>query len=96
MRTRTALVTLLAIALFAWFLSRANLSAVGNDIRHARVDLINVVGAKTLEKNGTTVRRAGRITMILKYRSSRTLIFRFANSEGRRVQVQIKIKIARK
>jgi len=40
MRIRTALVTLLAIALFAWFLSRANLSAVGSEIRHARVDLI--------------------------------------------------------
>ena len=40
MRTRTALVTLLAIALFAWFLSRANLAAVANEIRHARVDLI--------------------------------------------------------
>ena len=40
MRIRTALVTLLAIALFAWFLSRANLAAVGNEIKHARVDLI--------------------------------------------------------
>src|SRR5476649_2953942 len=40
MRIRTALVTLLAIALFSWFLSRANLSAVGTEIRHARVDLI--------------------------------------------------------
>jgi len=40
MRIRTALVTLLAIALFAWFLSRANLKAVGGEIAHARVDLI--------------------------------------------------------
>jgi hypothetical protein len=40
MRTRTALVTLLAIALFAWFLSRANLKAVAGEIAHARVDLI--------------------------------------------------------
>ncbi len=40
MRIRTALVTLLAIALFAWFLSRANLSAVAGAIRHARGDLI--------------------------------------------------------
>jgi uncharacterized protein (TIRG00374 family) len=48
MRTRTALVTLLAIALFAWFLSRANLAAVGNEIKHARVDLIvwsTIIGA---------------------------------------------------
>jgi uncharacterized protein (TIRG00374 family) len=40
MRIRTALVTLLAIALFAWFLSRANLKAVANEIAHARLDLI--------------------------------------------------------
>jgi glycosyltransferase 2 family protein len=40
MTIRTALVTLLAIALFAWFLSRANLSAVAAEIAHARMDLI--------------------------------------------------------
>ena len=40
MTIRTALVTLLAIALFAWFLSRANLSAVAAEIRHARIDLV--------------------------------------------------------
>jgi len=40
MTIRTALVTLLAIALFAWFLSRANLSGVAAEIAHARMDLI--------------------------------------------------------
>jgi len=40
MKIRTAVVTLLAIALFAWFISRANLSAVASEIRRARVDLI--------------------------------------------------------
>src|SRR4051812_9864552 len=40
MKTRTALATLLAIGLFAWFLSRANLVAVWIEITHARVDLI--------------------------------------------------------
>jgi uncharacterized protein (TIRG00374 family) len=40
MTIRTALVTLLAIALFAWFLSRANLSGVAAEIAHARKDLI--------------------------------------------------------
>jgi uncharacterized protein (TIRG00374 family) len=40
MTIRTALVTLLAIALFAWFLSRANLSAVLTEIAHARIGLI--------------------------------------------------------
>src|ERR1700741_1762720 len=38
MTIRTALVTLLAIALFACFLSRANLSAVAAEIAHARMD----------------------------------------------------------
>ena len=40
MSIRTALVTLLAIALFAWFLSRANLAAVAQEIVHARLGLI--------------------------------------------------------
>ena len=40
MTIRTVLVTLLAIALFAWFLSRANLSGVATEIAHARTDLI--------------------------------------------------------
>ena len=40
MRIRTAFVTLLAIALFAWFLSRANLGAVAGEVARARVDLI--------------------------------------------------------
>lgn len=40
MTIRTALVTLLAIALFAWFLSRANLSAVAGEIARARIGLI--------------------------------------------------------
>jgi uncharacterized protein (TIRG00374 family) len=40
MTIRTALVTLLAIALFAWFLSRANLSAVAAEIAHARMGLV--------------------------------------------------------
>ena len=40
MTLRTAVVTALAIALFAWFLSRANLSAVATEIAHARIDLV--------------------------------------------------------
>jgi glycosyltransferase 2 family protein len=41
-RIRTALVSLLAIALLAWFLRSANLAAVGMQIRHARIDLLVV------------------------------------------------------
>lgn len=40
MGIRTALVSLLAIALFAWFLSSANLGDVWVQVRHARVDML--------------------------------------------------------
>jgi glycosyltransferase 2 family protein len=40
MGIRTALVSLLAIALFAWFLSSANLGDVWSQVRHARIDLL--------------------------------------------------------
>lgn len=40
MKLRTALVSLLAIALFAWFLSSANLGDVWSQVRRARVDLL--------------------------------------------------------
>src|SRR5687768_4797418 len=40
MRMRSAVVSLLAIALFAWFLSRANLGDVWLQVRRARVDLL--------------------------------------------------------
>jgi glycosyltransferase 2 family protein len=41
-RIRTALVFILAIALLAWFLSRADMAAVGNALRYARVDLLGL------------------------------------------------------
>jgi uncharacterized protein (TIRG00374 family) len=40
MKIRTAVVSVLAIALFAWFLSRANLGDVWAQVQHARVDLL--------------------------------------------------------
>jgi uncharacterized protein (TIRG00374 family) len=40
MRIRTALVTLLAVGLFVWFLSRTDLSAVAAEVSRARLDLI--------------------------------------------------------
>jgi uncharacterized protein (TIRG00374 family) len=39
-RTRTLLVSLLAAAIFAWFLSHANLAQVWLQVRHARADLL--------------------------------------------------------
>src|SRR5262245_20561241 len=40
MRVRTVLVSLLAIALFAWFLSHANLASVWTQVKRARIDLL--------------------------------------------------------
>lgn len=40
MRTRTLLVSLLAVAVFAWFLSHANLAEVWAQVQRARVDLL--------------------------------------------------------
>jgi hypothetical protein len=36
------------------------------------------------------------LTIILAYTSSRTLTFRFTNTDGARSQVKIKIKVAKK
>jgi uncharacterized protein (TIRG00374 family) len=40
MRVRTVLVSLLAIALFAWFLSHANFAGVWTEVKRARIDLL--------------------------------------------------------
>ena len=40
MRVRTVLVSVLASALFAWFLSHANLAGVWTEVKRARVDLL--------------------------------------------------------
>ncbi len=60
-----------------------------------RIDLLNTVGKRTIRKGGTTVRAAGKITIILAYKSSRTLIFRYTNPDGRRSQVKLKIKVVK-
>lgn len=64
--------------------------------KRTRIDLQNKVGKKTVTKNGTTVRTKGKITMILAYKSSRTLIFKFTNTNGKVSQVKIKIRVAHK
>jgi hypothetical protein len=64
--------------------------------KRARVDILNKVGKKTIEKAGTTVRDKGRLTVILSYKSSRSISFRFTNSDGQRSTVTIKIKVEKK
>jgi hypothetical protein len=64
--------------------------------KRTRVDILNTIGRKTFEKAGTTTRDQGRLTVILAYKTSRLLTFRFTNSDGQRSQVRIRVKVARK
>jgi hypothetical protein len=84
------------------YLFRGRLTCVINGKRRsapkrARVDLFNILSNKrTLEKAGTTVRAKGNLTIILSYRSSRTIRFRFTSNDGQRSQVSIRVKVERK
>jgi len=60
------------------------------------IELLNTIGKHTYRKGGATVRTNGAITMILSYKSSRTLVFRYTNPDGRRSQVKLKIKVVKK
>ena len=62
----------------------------------ARVEITNKIGKKTYTKTGTTVRSDGKLTIILSYKTSRTVTFRFTNSDGKRSTVSIKIKVEKK
>jgi hypothetical protein len=79
---------------------RGRLTCVVNGKRKSatprtRIDLVNTVGKRTVLKGGATVRDKGGITLILSYKSSRTLTFRYTNPDGKRSQVKIKIKVER-
>jgi hypothetical protein len=60
------------------------------------IELLNTIGKRTYRKGGATVRNEGAITLILSYKSSRTLVFRYTNPDGRRSQVKLKIKVVKK
>jgi hypothetical protein len=60
------------------------------------IELLNTIGKRTYRKGGATVRSKGAITLILAYKSSRTLVFRYTNPDGRRSQVKLKIKVVKK
>jgi hypothetical protein len=62
--------------------------------KRSRIDFLNKVGKRTLEKGGALTRAKGRVTFIVTALSSRTLIFRFA--DGRPVDVRIKVEVARR
>jgi hypothetical protein len=62
----------------------------------ARVDVRNTVGRKTIKKPGGKVGNGGKITVLLKYPSSRTIEFRFTNADGKTSKVRIKVRIAQR
>jgi hypothetical protein len=64
--------------------------------KRARVDIFNRVGNRTLEKAGTTVRNRGNLTVILAYKTSRVITFRFTNTDGRSSTVRIRVIVARR
>jgi hypothetical protein len=60
------------------------------------IELLNTIGKKTYRKTGAAVRSKGAITLVLAYKSSRTLVFRYTNADGKRTQVKLKIKVTKK
>jgi hypothetical protein len=62
----------------------------------SRIDILNIVKGKTVRKGGATVRSAGKITLIVSYKSSRTIEFRYRAADGKTSKVRIKIRIAKK
>jgi hypothetical protein len=64
--------------------------------KRTRIDILNTVGKKTVRKPGTRIRDKGRLSVVLSYRSSRVIIFRFTNSNGQRSQVRIRIRVAKR
>lgn len=60
------------------------------------VQLYNVIGKSKVLKSGTTVRRKGQISVILRYQTARTIVFSYRSADKRTVTVKIKIKIARR
>ena len=64
--------------------------------KRTRIDILNTVGKRTMEKAGTTIRNSGNLTVILAYKSSRLITFRFTNSDGQRSQVRIRVRVARR
>lgn len=59
------------------------------------VEILNVLGRRTLVKNGVSVRARGEITAILAYRSSRLVRFRFRSADGSVAQVSIRVVVSR-
>jgi hypothetical protein len=66
-----------------------------NAARGVPVEILNRVGRRTSGVTGATTTTGGRLTVILSYRSSRTLVFRHRSRNGSS-QVRIPITVVRK
>jgi hypothetical protein len=73
---------------------------VGNKRKSAskgtRIEVRNTVGGKTVKKPSGKVGSGGKITLILKYPSSRTIEFRFTNADNKTSKVRIKVRISQR
>jgi hypothetical protein len=79
---------------------RGRLTCRAQKLRHSAargvpIEVLNRVGRRTFGVTGATTTTGGRLTMILSYRSSRTLIFRHRSTSGTS-QVRIGITVVRK
>ncbi len=79
---------------------RGRLTCRAGSVRHSAargvpVELLNRVGRRTFGVTGATTTTGGRLTMILSYRSSRTLIFRHRSTRGSS-QVRMSITVVRR
>jgi hypothetical protein len=75
---------------------RGRLTCRAQKVRHSAargvpIEVLNRVGRRTFGVTGATTTTGGRLTMILSYRSSRTLIFRHRSTSG---TSQVRIPIA--
>ena len=61
-----------------------------------RIEVRNIMGRKTVRKHSGKVGSGGKITLVLKYPSSRTIEFRFRNADGKTSKVRIKVRIAQR
>ena len=62
----------------------------------ARIEVRNTVGRKTVRKASGKVGNGGKITVLLKYPSSRTIEFRFTSADHKTSKVRIKVRIAQR
>jgi hypothetical protein len=73
---------------------------VGNKRKSAtkgtRIEVRNTVGRKTVKKPNGKVGSGGKITLVLKYPSSRTIEFRFTSADKKTSKVRIKVRIAQR